>query len=63
MPKIQPIRNVILERIKNSPRARQAIADIAKSHGKSIDPENWKALLEFLKTVFEQILPIILKFI
>lgn len=63
MAKKQPIRTLLLERIKNSPKARKAIAEYAKAHGKSIDPENWAALLAFLKTVLEQILPLILKFI
>ena len=61
--RLQPLRSIIIERIKNSPRARQFIADYAKAHGKSIDPENWKELLAFLKTVLETILPLILKFI
>lgn len=63
MPKTQPLRTVIINRIRNSPKARKAIADIARSQGKSIDPENWKALLAFLESVFTQILPLILKFI
>lgn len=63
MPKIQPIRNIIIARVKASPKARKAIADYAKIRGRSIDPDNWQALLAFLKELFEQLLPLILKFI
>lgn len=64
MARVQPIRSIIFERVKNNPRARQAIADYAeKIHGRKIDPENWAALLAFLKELFAELLPIILKFI
>lgn len=63
MPKIQPIRNIIIERIKDNPKARAAIAKIAEAHGRSIDPNNWKELLAFIKEMLTTLLPFILQFI
>ena len=61
--RIQPIRSVIIARVKNSKRARKAIADYAAIHGEAIDPNNWKEVLAFLMKLFETLLPLILKFI
>lgn len=63
MAKVQPVRAIIIARIKKSPRARKAVAQFAEIHGERIDPENWKALLAFIEKLFEQLLPLILRLI
>lgn len=55
--------NFIIEQIKNSPKAREALAAKAKDFGLNINPENWKELLAFLKQFAPQLFEFLLKIV
>ena len=58
-----PLEKLLIERVKNSPRAQRFIVKYAAKQGVAIDPNNLKAILDFLKSVIEILAPLLIKLI